>query len=157
MSSKLEGIGRLERKLEEATANFNGELDYIKTELTNLSDVRQSDKIEINRLQASINNVSKDLQKNEEVQSNIERKIDKIDNTSNKNLERINKLEESNARLCENMKLLEEREKRRSLGAKPKVLETLNSDKREETRDTNKRSDTSSNSASNQNSNLSYS
>ena len=31
MSSKLEGIGRLEKKLEDATASFSGEIDYIKT------------------------------------------------------------------------------------------------------------------------------
>ena len=58
--------------------------------------------------------VSRDLQKNEEVQGNIERKVNKIDNTSNKNLERIDRLEQNTAKLSENLKLLEER----SLGAR---------------------------------------
>ena len=31
MSAKLEGIGRLEKKLEEVTTNFTGELDFLKT------------------------------------------------------------------------------------------------------------------------------
>ena len=106
MSSKLEGIGRLEKKLEEATANFSGEMDIIKTELGNLTEARKSDKIELTKLQASVTAVAKDLARNEEIQSNIERKVDKIDNTSNKNLERISKLEQSNAKLSEEMRLL---------------------------------------------------
>ena len=36
MSAKLEGISRLERKLEEVTTNFTGELDFLKTEISNL-------------------------------------------------------------------------------------------------------------------------
>ena len=65
MSSKLEGIGRLEKKLEEATANFSGEMDIIKTELGNLTEARKSDKIELTKLQASVSAVTKDLYKNE--------------------------------------------------------------------------------------------
>ena len=79
--------------------------------------------MELTRLQASIKGVSKDLQKNEEIQGNIERKVNKIDNTSNKNLERIDRLEQNTAKLSENLKILEEREQRRSLGARPKVPE----------------------------------
>ena len=82
-------------------------------------------------MQSSIRGVAKDLQRNEEVQGKIDRKLTKIDNTSNKNLERINRLEQSNAQLSENVKLIEEREKRRSLGARPRVLETLDTDRRE--------------------------
>ena len=32
MSAKLEGIGRLEKKLEEVTVNLTGELDFLKSE-----------------------------------------------------------------------------------------------------------------------------
>ena len=131
MSAKLEGIGRLEKKLEEVTTNFTGELDFLKTEMANLSEARKNDGVEINRLQSSIRGVAKDLKRNEEVQGKIDRKLTKIDNTSNKNLERINRLEQSNAQLSENVKLLKEREKRRSLGARPRVLETLDTDRRE--------------------------
>ena len=45
MNSKLEGIGRLEKKLAEATLNFTGELDLIKTELANLTEARNTGKI----------------------------------------------------------------------------------------------------------------
>ena len=46
-------------------------------------------------------------------------------------MERIDGLERNNAKLNDDMKLLEEREKRRSLGDRPKVLELLDSDKRD--------------------------
>ena len=36
-------------------------------------------------------------------------------------------MEQNNAKLSEEMRLLEEREKRKSLGARPKVLEPLTS------------------------------
>ena len=111
MNSKLEGIGRLEKKLEEVTTNFTGELDLIKTELSNLTEARNNDSAELNRLQSSFRGFSKDLHRNEENQAKIQRKLEKIDNTSNKNLERIDRLERSNAKLSDNMKLLEEREK----------------------------------------------
>ena len=45
---KLEGIARLERKLEEVTTNFHGELDYLKAELSNLSEARNRDGAELN-------------------------------------------------------------------------------------------------------------
>ena len=54
MSEKLEGIGRLEKKLEDATNNFTGELELIKSELTNLKEARNNDGIKINRLQGSV-------------------------------------------------------------------------------------------------------
>ena len=57
--------------------------------------------------------------------------MERIDNTANKNLERIDKLERNNAKLSDSMKLLEEREKRRSLSVRPKVLGFLDSDKRD--------------------------
>ena len=99
MSQKLEGISRLERKLDEVTTNFTGELDFLKAEISNLTEARKKDGIELTRLQTSIKGVSKDLQKNEEIQGNIERKVNKIDNTSNKNLERIDRLEQNTAKL----------------------------------------------------------
>ena len=123
MSSKLEGIGRLEKKLETATNNFTGELDYLKAELSNLTEARKRDGAELTRLQTSIKGVSNDLQKSEEIQGNIERKVNQIDNATNKNLERIDRLEQNTARLSENLKLLEEREKNRPLGARPKIPE----------------------------------
>ena len=58
MSAKLEGIGRLEKKLEEVTTNFTGELDFLKTELANLLEARKNDGVELNRLQASIRGVT---------------------------------------------------------------------------------------------------
>ena len=115
MSAKLEGIGRLEKKLEDATNNFTGELELIKSELTNLKEARNNDGIKLNRLQGSVRGIAKDLHRAEETQGKIERKIDKIDNTSNKNMERIDRLQRNNAKLNENMKLFEEREKRRSV------------------------------------------
>ena len=48
MSTKLEGISRLERKLDEVTTNFTGELDYLKAELSNLTEARK--KMELNSL-----------------------------------------------------------------------------------------------------------
>ena len=131
MSAKLEGIGRLEAKLEEVTTNFTGELDLIKTELANLKEARNNDGKELNKLQNSIKGIGKDLYINEEAQGKIQRKLERIDNTSNKNLERIDKLERNNAKLSDSMKLLEEREKRRSLNIRPKVLGFLDSDKRD--------------------------
>ena len=111
MSAKLEGIGRLEKKLEEVTTNFTGELYFLKTELANLTEARKNDGVELNRLQNSFRGVAKDLHRNEETQGKIERKLDKIDNTSNKNMERVSRLEQRNAKLSGNMRLLEEREK----------------------------------------------
>ena len=102
MNSKLEGIGRLEKKLEEVTANFTGELDLIKTELANLTEARNNDSAELNRLQSSFRGFSRDLYRKEENQEKIQRKLEKIDNTSNKNLERIDRLERSNAKLSDN-------------------------------------------------------
>ena len=81
MSAKPEKISRLEKKLEEVTTNFTGELDFLKMEITNLSEARKKDRAELTRLQTSIKGVAKDLQKNEEIQGNIERKVNKIDNT----------------------------------------------------------------------------
>ena len=78
MSAKLKGIGRLEKKLEELTANFTGELDSLKTELANLWEARTNDGVELNRLQASVRGVTDDLHRNEEEQGKIERKLDKI-------------------------------------------------------------------------------
>ena len=154
MSNKLEGIGRLEMKLEEVTTNFTGELDLIKSELANLTEARNKDGVELNRLQSSFRGISKDLHRNEETQGKIQRKLEKIDNTSNKNLERIDRLERSNAKLSENMRLMEEREKRRSLGSRPRVLETLDSDKIEA--DRSSRAERSSGSSSNRNLSYSY-
>ena len=111
MSAKLEGIGRLEKKLEEVTTNFTGELYFLKTELANLTEARKNDGVELNRLQNSFRGVAKDLHRNEETQGKIERKLDKIDNTSNKNMERVSRLEQRNAKLSGNMRQLEEREK----------------------------------------------
>ena len=48
MNYKLEGIERLEKKLEEATSNFTGVLDVIKKELANLKKARNNDSDEIN-------------------------------------------------------------------------------------------------------------
>ena len=110
MNLKLEGIGRLEKKLAEVTSNFTGELDLIKTELVNLKEARNKDSAEINRLQNSFRGFSNDLHRTQENQEDIQRKLVKLDNTSNKNLERIDRLERSNAKLSDNMKLLEERE-----------------------------------------------
>ena len=47
MSAKLEGIGRLEKKLEEVTVNFTGELDFLKSELSNLTEARKKDGLTI--------------------------------------------------------------------------------------------------------------
>ena len=102
MSTKLEGISRLERKLEEVTTNFTGELDFLKKEISNLTEAMKKDGAYLSRLQTSIKGVVKDLQKNEETQNNIERKVNKIDNTSNKNLERIDRLEQNTANLVSN-------------------------------------------------------
>ena len=131
MAAKLEGIGRLEAKLEEVTTNFTGELDLIKTELANLKEARNNDGKELNKLQNSIKGIGKDLYRNEEAQGKIQRKLERIDNTSNKNLERIDRLERNNAKLSDSMKLLEERKKRRSFSIRPKVLGFLDSDKRD--------------------------
>ena len=49
MSAKLEGISRLERKLEEVTTNFTGELDFLKTEISNLTEARKKDGAELTR------------------------------------------------------------------------------------------------------------
>ena len=61
MSAKLEGIPRLEKKLEEVTTHFSGELDFLKTEETNLSEARKQDGVELTKLQSSMKEVSKDL------------------------------------------------------------------------------------------------
>ena len=153
MSAKIEGIGRLELKLEEVTNNFTSELDLIKTELANLKEARHNDGIELNRLQSSCKGIAKDLHRNEDAQGKIQRKLEKIDNTSNKNLERIDRLERNNAKLSDNIKLLEEREKRRLLEGRPKALEVLDSDKREAERRAKEVRSTGSSS----NKNLSYS
>ena len=63
MSIKLEGISRLERKLDEATANFTGELDLLKAELSNLSEARKKDGAELSKLQTSIKGVAKSCRK----------------------------------------------------------------------------------------------
>ena len=123
-------------KLEEVTTNFTGELDLIKTELTNLKEARNNDGKELNKLQNSIKGIGKDLDRNEETQGKIQKKLERIDNTANKNLVRIDKLERNNAKLSDSMKLLEKREKRQSLSVRPKVLGFLDSDKRDaETRE----------------------
>ena len=114
MAAKLEGIGRLEKKLEEVTTNFTGELDLIKTELANLTEARNNDGIKLNRLQGSVRGIAKDLHRNEETQVKIERKIDKIDNTSNQNMERIDRLERNKDKLNENCSFLK-REKKEGL------------------------------------------
>ena len=51
MSVKLEGISRLERKLEEVTVNFHGDLDILKMELANIAEARKQDGVEINKIQ----------------------------------------------------------------------------------------------------------
>ena len=50
MSAKLEGIGRLEKKLKEVTVNFTGELDFLKSEISNLTEARKKDGVELNKL-----------------------------------------------------------------------------------------------------------
>ena len=55
-------------------------------------------------------------------------KLVELENTNYKMSERIEELERCNAKLSEDMKLFEEREKRRFKGARPKVLERLDSD-----------------------------
>ena len=136
INAKLEGIGRLEKNLAKITSDFHGELDVIKTELANLTDARNKDSVEIKRLQTSFKGFSNDLHKTQENQEDIQRKLVKLDNTSNKNLERINRLEQSNAKLSDNMKLLEERENRRPLGARARVMEVLKDRVSEEDRTT---------------------
>ena len=51
MSQILEVISRLERKLDEVTTNFTGELDFLKAEISNLTEARKKDGIELTRLQ----------------------------------------------------------------------------------------------------------
>ena len=64
MSAKLEGIGRLEKKLEEATNKFTGEIDYLKRELASMVETRKLDGIEITRIQAALKTVSEDIASN---------------------------------------------------------------------------------------------
>ena len=107
--------------------NFTEELDLIKMKLANLTEARNKDSEEINGLQSMLKEFSNDLHSTKVNQEDLQMKIMKLDNTTNKNSERIEKLEQCNAKLSDNMKLLEERENRRFQGARPKVLETMNS------------------------------
>ena len=61
MSEKLEGIQRLEKKLDEVTINFHGELDILKSELANIAEARKNDGAEIGKIQTSLKAVSRDL------------------------------------------------------------------------------------------------
>ena len=72
MSAKLEGITRLEKKLEEVTTQFSGELDFLKTEVTNLYKARKQDGAELTKLQSSIKQVSEDLANNVEVRTKFQ-------------------------------------------------------------------------------------
>ena len=110
INSKLDGIERLEKKLEEVTLNFTGELDMIKMELINLTKATNNDSVEINRLQSLFKGVSKDLNRTQENQEDFQMKLEKLVNASKENSEKIDKLERSNAKLSDNMKLLKERE-----------------------------------------------
>ena len=84
MSAKLEGIARLEQKLEKVTTHFSGELDFLKTEVINLSEGRKEYRVDLTKLQSSMKAVSKDMAYNVEVQGKIEKKLSRIDNTSKK-------------------------------------------------------------------------
>merc|ERR1712240_157530 len=119
------GLGKIDKKLEQIRSDFHGELDVIKTELANLTEVRNGDSVEIKNLQKSFKSISNDLHKTQEGQVDIQRKLEKLDCTSNKNLERINRLEQSNAKLSDDMKLLEERENSRPVGARAREMEVL--------------------------------
>ena len=53
INEKLLGLGKIDKKLEQMRSDFHGELDVIKTELANLTEARNVDSIEINKLQKS--------------------------------------------------------------------------------------------------------
>ena len=75
--TKHECISRIEKKLDEVTNNFHGELDYLKNELANISESRKLDCVEITRMPASLKSVSKDMANNVEVQNSIEKNLKK--------------------------------------------------------------------------------
>ena len=75
--------------MEEISNNFQGELDHLKMELVTMLEVRKSDTVKINRVQASLKSMAKDIELNADAQGRIEQKVEKIDNATNKNLERI--------------------------------------------------------------------
>ena len=90
INEKLLGLGKIDKKLEQMRSDFHGELDVIKTELANLTEVRNVDSVEIKNLQKSFKSISNDLHNAQEGQVEIQRRLEKLDCTSNKSLERIN-------------------------------------------------------------------
>ena len=46
---ELQGIKRLERKMDEVSNKFQGELDYLKNELVTMSEARKNDTVGMNR------------------------------------------------------------------------------------------------------------
>ena len=59
--SKLEGITRVERKLDAATANFTAELDIVKTEIAGISEGRKEDKKSLVKLDKSIRKIGDEV------------------------------------------------------------------------------------------------
>ena len=93
--SKLEGITRVERKLDAATSNFTTELDIVKAEIAGISEGRKEDKKSLVKLDKSIRKIGDEVTDNTNLTRALEVRIGNIDNAANKNQERISKLEES--------------------------------------------------------------
>ena len=129
--SRVEGIERLEKKITEVADNFTGELGQIREKLANLTVERRKDSGEIENLQGSVKYFTFGLQSTNETQENFRMRIDELENTNYKLLERIEVLEQRNEKLSEDMKLYEERQKRRNMGARPKVLVPVDTDLKE--------------------------
>ena len=118
---QLQGISRLEKNLNNATAKLTTELEDMRTELNTMNEGRKADKAALIGLEKSIKELKKDVIENTNSNKNLDDKITIIDNTTNKNLERVTRLEEE-------IKLIKERERRRETGGKPKLL-AMNADR----------------------------
>ena len=82
--NKLEGIGRLEKKLDSASMRLTSELDLMRAELNSLNEGRKADNTALVGLEKSIKDLKEEVHANTETNKKLEEKISLMDNTANK-------------------------------------------------------------------------
>ena len=58
---KLDGKGRLERKLDAATTQIMENLDYLTSEVNAISELRNTDNLAVGRVERAVKEINKDM------------------------------------------------------------------------------------------------
>ena len=86
---KLEGLDRLEKKIDNATSKMSEDLDVTREEILEINEGRRKDNTEILEVKKTLTKIQNDTIENTTLHKEIITRVTNIDNRSNENTERI--------------------------------------------------------------------